>query len=142
MNNYFFRKLIRRFHRYIHHYYKCNINQIKRYEKYDSLIFIIESLISHHTIAVDFILTLSKTTKEMNIIMLITYKFSKRIIFIFDKNIFSAENWIEIFLNEIIDWGLSTIFIFNRDKKFMSVFWKFIFKRLDVNFLISIAYYL
>ena len=42
-------------------------------------------------------------TKEMNIIMLIICKFSKRIIFIFDKNIFSAENWVEIFLNKIID---------------------------------------
>ena len=92
MSNYFFRKFTRRLHYYIHHYHKCNINQIKRYAKYDSLTLIIEPLISHHTIAVDFILTLSKTTKEMNIIMLITYKFSKRIIFIFDKNIFSAEN--------------------------------------------------
>ena len=26
MNNYFFRKLTRRLHRYIYHYYKCNIN--------------------------------------------------------------------------------------------------------------------
>ena len=91
-NNYFFRKLTRRLHYYIHHYYKCNINQTKRYTKYDSLTSIIEPLISHHTIAVDFILTLSKTTKGINIIMLIIYKFSKRIIFIFDKNIFSTEN--------------------------------------------------
>ena len=26
INNYFFKKFIRRFYRYIHHYYKCNIN--------------------------------------------------------------------------------------------------------------------
>ena len=91
-NNYFFRKFTRRFHYYIYHYYKCNINQIKRYIKYDLLIFIIKSLISHHIIVVDFILTLSKTIKKMNIIILIIYKFFKKIIFIFDKNIFSTKN--------------------------------------------------
>ena len=92
MNNYFFKKLTRRLHYYIYYYYKCNINQIKRYAKYDSLTSIIESLILYYTIVVDFILTLLKTTKRMNIIMLIIYKFSKRIIFIFDKNIFSIKN--------------------------------------------------
>ena len=92
MSNYFFRKLTRRLYRYIHYCYKYNINQTKRYTKYDSLTPIIESLISHHTIVADFILTLLKTTKEMNTIMSIIYKFSKRIIFIFNKNIFSAKN--------------------------------------------------
>ena len=92
INNYFFKKLIRRFYHYIHYYYKCNINQIKRYTKYDSLISIIESLISYHIIIVDFILTLSRITEEMNIIISIIYKFFKRIIFIFDKDIFSMKN--------------------------------------------------
>ena len=41
--------------------------------------------------------------KEINIIMLIICKFFKRIIFIFDKDIFSTKDWVEIFLNKIID---------------------------------------
>ena len=73
MNNYFFKKLTRRLYRYIHYYHKCNINQIKRYVEYDSLIFIIKSLILYHIIIVDFILTLLKTTKEINTIIFINF---------------------------------------------------------------------
>ena len=92
MNNYFFKKLTRRFYRYIHYCYKYNINQIKRYAKYDSFIFIIESSISHYIIIVNFILTLLRIIKRINIIILIICKFFKRIIFIFNKNIFSAKD--------------------------------------------------
>ena len=65
---------------------------MKRYAKYDSFTLIIESLISHHTVVVNFILRLSIMTKEINITISITYKFFKRIIFIFNKNIFSTKN--------------------------------------------------
>ena len=91
-NNYFFKKLTPRLHYYIHHYHKCNINQIKRHAKYDSFTFIIKSPISHYTIIINFILTLSKITKKMNIIILIICKFSKKKNFFFNKNTFSTKN--------------------------------------------------
>ena len=92
INNYFFRKFIRRFHYYIYYYYECNINQIKCHAKYNSLIFIIESLILYYIIIINFILTLLKMTKKINVIISIICKFFKRIIFIFDKNIFLAKD--------------------------------------------------
>ena len=85
--NYFFYNLINRFYCYLYYYYEYNLNQIKRYSIYKLLIFIIESLISHHTIIVDFILILFFNFNNINIIMIIIYKFFKRNIVITNKNI-------------------------------------------------------
>ena len=91
-NKYFFRNLIRRFYRYFYYYYKYNLNQTKRYAIYESFTFIIESLIFYYIIVANFILTLFKTINNINVIIIIIYKFLKKNIIIFDKNIYFAKN--------------------------------------------------
>ena len=75
--------------------------------------------------------------------MTICCKFIKRVIFIIDKNIWSANNWEIALLNRlnIVNWNLSKAIISNRDRKFFSNLWCVIFNKLDVLLLYFIAYH-
>ena len=103
ISNYFFRKLTRRLYRYIHYYYEYNLNQTKRHITYGLLILIVGSLIPHYTVAVDFILDLPVNKDNINAAISITYKFSKRNTVTIDKDTFSAEEWINIYLDVTVD---------------------------------------
>ena len=48
---------------------------------------------SFHILIINFILALSKTAFKLNSIMFVTNKFTKKLIFIADKNIWTAINW-------------------------------------------------
>ena len=102
-SNYFFRKLTRRLHRYIHHYHECNLNQTKRHTTYGSLVPIVGPPIPHHTVTVDFILGLLINKDNMNAAISITCKFSKRNTVAVDKDTFSAEEWANIYLDATVD---------------------------------------
>ena len=49
-----------------------------------------------------------------------------------------------MFLDTLVreNWEISKIILSDRDTKFLSVFWKEVFKQLNTSFIISIAYYL
>ena len=57
--------------------------------------------------------------------------------------IWSVEQWIDVvFVRlQIADWKISTVIIFDRNRKFLSDFWIALFKRLETNFLMSTAYH-
>ena len=58
-------------------------------------------LISFHIIIMDFILALSITLNKFNLILTVTNKFSKQIILIFKKVIFTAVKWAKVLLNKL-----------------------------------------
>ena len=138
---YFFRKLTRRLHRYIHHCHECNLNQTKRHATYGSLNPIVGPPLPHHTVAVDFILGLPPNPDGMDAAMSVTCKFSKRNTVVPGKENYTAEEWADAYLDATVDWGLPAAFISDRDRKFMSAFWKAVFKRLGTKFLTSSAYH-
>ena len=72
-----------------------------------------------------------------------TDKFSRKIILIPGKSIFSAENWADRLLRRFrkIDWGLSKQIISDRDRKFLNELWKTLFSRLRIKLLYFIAYH-
>ena len=139
--NYFFRKLTRRLRRYLQHCHECNLNQTKRHAPYGSLTPILTPPIPHHTIAMDFILALPTTRSGYNTALTITCKFSKRVTILPGKVDNSAEEWAQIFLDGTVDWGLPKAIISDRDRKFMSDFWKAVFAKLGSKFLTSTAYH-
>ena len=67
---------------YINHYPKCELNQIKRYKPYKSIIPINKPGIPFHIIIMDFVITLPVTTDEYNCLFIVTNKFSKRVLII------------------------------------------------------------
>ena len=90
ISSWYVQSLIKHIKFYIKHCSKCNVNQIRRHKSYDNFQSILTFFISFHTIDIDFILALSESHIDMNSIMFVTCKFSKRITTISRKSIWNA----------------------------------------------------
>ena len=136
----FISRLFKKLRTYIDHCFQCQFNQIKRHKTYEKLMSISFSSISFHTVIMNFIMIISN---DLNILLTITCKFSKRITIISDKSTYNVRNWIIKMMNRLltIDWNIFAAIIFDRDSKFLSEFWDTIFKKLNVFLLISTAYH-
>ena len=141
--SWYVRNLTKHFKIYIKHCSQCKINQIKRHKSYESLQSILSSSVSFHILIINFVLTLSKTRTDMNSVMSITCKYIKRIIIVSEVDTWNASQWVDALLNRLdfVDWKLSKIIIFDRNRKFLFAFWKALFLRFEVKFLYSIAYH-
>ena len=144
MTLFYIRKLFRKFQIYIIHCSQCQLNKIIKYSFYDSLRPIQNFAISFHIIIMNFIFALFIIQqKKFDTILTMTCKFIKRIIFIFDKSTWSIDEWTSAFLTILLkhDWNISKITICDRNRKFMSDFWRNIFKKLNIEILVSIVYH-
>ena len=139
----YIRELIKHLRDFIKHCSQCLTLQIRRHKSFDSLQFINSSSVSFHIIILNFILTLSKIDDDIDIIMSITNKFTKRITMLTDKVTYNVEQWALALLDRlnIVDWEYSKIIISNRNRKFLSDLWKTIFNRLSINLLYSTFYH-
>ena len=133
-------RLSKKLRQYIKHCSKCLLNQIKRHKSYEKLLSITSFDILFHTIFIDFIMSISK---DMNTFLTIICKFSKRIAILTNKTIFSAEQWVDLVFErlQIANWKVFATIISNRDSKFLSKFWRALFKKLEVILLTTIAYH-
>ena len=78
--------IITKLYEFIRHCFYCQLNQISRYKLYDFLQSIFSSIKLFHILIIDFILIFSKSlSDECDCILSMIDKFSKVIIFIFDK---------------------------------------------------------
>ena len=87
MKLYYFKHLIKRFKRYIFHYFKCQLNQTKKHVFYENLKSILSFFLIFYTIIIDFILRFSFLKNEFNMIIILINKFNKRIIMTLEKDI-------------------------------------------------------
>ena len=87
---------------YINYYSKCELNQIKRHKFYDNIIFINKSEISFYIIVINFIMTLFMIKEGFNNLFIIINKFSKRILFIFERIIYNIDKYTNILLVALI----------------------------------------
>ena len=142
-NSWYIRELSKQLTEYLKHCFKCQINRIRRHKFYDSLQSILSSLISFHTFTIDFVLVLSISHTDMNNVMTITNKFSKRVIIVLDKNIWIAAIWVKALLDkfDLTNWNLFKIIISNRNRKFLSNLWSTLFSQLNVKLLYSTVYH-
>ena len=141
--SWYIRDLISRLKKFLKHCSKCNVNRTKRHKSFDSLQSILFSSISFHTLIIDFVLALSKSHIDLNVLMSVICKFSKRIIVISEKDTWKALKWTTTMLDRLNfeNWELSKIIISDRDRKFLSNFWIILFTKLSVKLLYSIAYH-
>ena len=141
--SWYIRDLIDRFKQFLKHCSKCNINRTKRHKSFDNLQSILFSSISFHTLIIDFVLTLSKSRIDLNVLMSITCKFNKRIIVVFEKNTWKALKWASTMLDRLNleNWKLSKVKISDRDRKFLSNLWTALFTKFEVKLLYSTAYH-
>ena len=122
VSTWYIRDLTRQLRDYLKYCSKCQINRIKRHQSHDSLQFILSSIIFFHTFNLNFIFALSiSRVEQFNVVISITCKFTKRIIIVLNKNIWTIVQWNRILLNQFDfdDWKLFKMLIFDRDRKFM-----------------------
>ena len=142
---YYIRDLSRYLRDFLKYCFKCQIFQTRRHHFYDLFQFIFTSSIFFHTIIIDFILILFSffTTKKFDCFIFVNYKYSKRILVISKKIIWTTIQWEHALLNrfDIVDWKLSKIIISNRNKKFLFDMWIVMFTKLNVKLFYIIAYH-
>src|SRR6266511_5227169 len=83
---FYLHRLYRRLRMYVTYYLQCQTHQTTRHRPYEILKSIISLAIPYHTISGDFILRLLKTKNEMDVALILTYKFNKRVKIIPGKN--------------------------------------------------------
>ena len=91
VNFIYMRHLLKHLRAYINYCSKCELNQIKRYKFYDNMIFINRSRILFYIIVMNFIMALLMIKKDFDNLFIMIDKFSKRILFIFEKIIYNVD---------------------------------------------------
>ena len=139
----YLRHLSKRLRKYIEHCPRCQLNQTKRHRPYGNMVPIDRPGIPFHTVTMDFIMALPVTDGGFDCLLTITCKFSKRVLLVPGQSNWGAEKWAEVTLAALIghDWGIPYATISDRDTKFVSVFWKSLFKALGCELLTSTAYH-
>ena len=133
-------RLSRKLRRYIEHCPSCQLSQTKRHRPYGELVPIKSPPYPFHTIAIDFILGLPG---EMDVILTVTDKFSRRVLTIPGKSTYNASQWGELLLAALLqaDWGIPVGVVSDRDPKFLSDLWRAVFKQLGTALLVSTAWH-
>ena len=128
---------------YVRHCPKCQINQTLRHQPFGFFVPIKTLFIPFHIITLDFVLKLPETVESFNCMLTITDKFIKRVLFIPGKNIYDATNLVNLIIADFIfhGWGILKSIVNDKDSKFMSFFWRAIFRKLGVSFLTFTVYH-
>ena len=136
------RFMIKRLKIYIVHCSNCQINQIKRHFIYDEFILIMSSVIFFHIIAMNFIVKLS-LSRDMNVLFIITCKFSKKILLILDHDTWNAIQWTNVVIVVFMkhDWDISHATVSDKNNKFMSNFWQTVFSKLKTTIFTFTTYH-
>ena len=139
----YIRHLAKKLRKYIKYCRNCIEKQITKHAFYEKLTFIKIFALFFHIIIIDFVVNFFKISDEMNAIFFTTNKFSKRINIISKMTIWSISEWIFSWLAMLQkkSWNLSKTIIFDRNFKFVTVFWKITFNHLKIAFLFFTIYH-
>ena len=141
-NSIYVHSMIKHFKIYIVHCSECQINQIKRHSTYDEFTSIVSFAIFFHTIVMNFIVRLS-LSRDMNVLLTITCKFSKKILLISNHDTWFAADWVNVIIVTLMkhDWDISHAIVSDRDSKFKSDFWQVVFHRFKTTILTFTVYH-
>jgi hypothetical protein len=140
----YIRRLAHHLRQYIEYCSQCLLNQTKRHKSYESFVFISSVKTSFHTIVMNFVFALSQSDKEkFDILLTMINKFFKTKLLISRLNIWKAHNWaISLWKYlQLCNWKLSREIISDKNAKFRFDLWKFLFKVVETDLLISIVYH-
>ena len=118
----YMRNLSRRFRMYITYCPQCQLLQTTRYALFGALYSIVRLSILFYIVTVDFIPALLKTKNGKNCILTITCKFFKKIELIPGKDTYIVVEWAKAFFAATTNWSIPSIFIEDRDAKWMFEF--------------------
>ena len=90
ISSYYIKKFSDHLKRYLKHFVKCFVNQIKRHKYYNKLQSIMSFFISFHIIIMNFIFVMFFAYIDINNVIIVTCKFSKRITMKFEKSTWST----------------------------------------------------
>lgn len=136
-------KASRQLKKYIQHCGHCREFTVRRHKPYGSMQPILTPPIPFYCMTMDFILCLPISVKGFDAAMVIADKFTKRIGIIPGKTDWSAEQWGNALMQhlQLTDWGFPSQIISDRDRKFLSAFWKAMFAAVKAELLYSTAYH-
>lgn len=109
-NTLFIFELPKKIRIYIDHCFNCQLNQTKRHKSYEELMSISSSAISFHTIVMNFVLTIFE---NLDTLLTITCKFSKRPTIIKWKSTYTAIQWNQLIIDRLLiaNWEISLAII-------------------------------
>jgi transposase InsO family protein len=137
----YIRNLSRRLKQYITHCPKCLHYQTVRHAPYGALQPIVGPPIPFHTVTADFILGLPKTSTGLDASMTVTCKFSKKVEFIPGKETWTAIDWAKAYFAATTDWSIPSVWIGDRDSKWLSEFWTQLFSDMGARISTTTAYH-
>jgi hypothetical protein len=137
----YIRNLSRRLKQYITHCPKCLNYQTARHAPYGALQPIVGPPIPFHTVTADFILGLPKTSTGLDAVMTVTCKFSKKVEFIPGKETWTAAEWAKAYFAHTTDWSIPSVWIGDRDSKWLSEFWTQLFTNMGTRISATTAYH-
>ena len=142
----YLRRLSDSLKQYIRHCLEYQVNQTKRHPPYGALTPMPYSTTPFYTIVMDFILALKPTAHTaggFDCLLTITCKSTKRVLLVSGREKWGSKEWANAVITALIgyDWGIPVAIISDRDPKFMSSFWRFIFEKLGTSLLTSTAYH-
>lgn len=113
------------------------------HKPYGSLQPILAQPIPFHTLSIDFVIGLPRTKKGLNAVAIYTCRSTKRIGSAPGKKTWKGVDWARSVLHDLQrgDWGIPVVWISDRDKRFVEVFWKGLFSALRTKLLYTAAYY-
>ena len=139
----YIRKLYILLYEFIWHCSFCQAMTSPWHNSYESLQSITTSVSSHYIIMLDFVIGLSTSTEGFDCAISVTDKHSKWVMFISDKIMFTAAQWVQLLLKCLVfrDWEILKAIISDWDRKFVNEIWHTIFQKKSVELLYSIAYH-
>ena len=132
-----------RLKRYIRYCKQCLKGQTIKHASYEQLISIKIMTLFFHIITIDFIVSFPSFELKINVVFITIDKYSNRIHTFPKMTTWSASQWTVSWLDffQKKEWRFFQIILFDRNKKFMTVFWKTTFNHLKIAFLFITAYH-
>lgn len=146
--SYFIPHLLRTVKVYISRCPQCAINRTLRNKPNGLLKPIEASPTPFHTLTMDFIVSLPPSKRfahgdeTFDAILTVTDKFTKAVKLLPGKGTYTAMDWAKRYWQDVYpDWGFPNVIISDRDAKFLSEFWKTLFRKAGTKILTSTAYH-
>jgi hypothetical protein len=120
----------------------CKASKEERHLPYGQLHPITTPSQPFSVITIDFIVSLPKSPKGYDALMVIVDKFTKAVKLLPGKTTYTAIDWARKYFKRVYpSWGLPQVIISDRDSKFTSEFWTYLFTRAQVRLGITAAYH-
>ena len=121
--SFYIRGLSRAIRTYLQHCPECLVYQTRRHQPHGSMQPIDMPPVPFHTLILDFVLALPRSSEGIDTILSVTDKFSKRVTLISDKVAYINMDWAALLLERLLlaDMALPKVILADRDRKFPRV---------------------